>query len=158
MQCEVEGCTLPVKYKNMCGLHYKRWWRHGDPLHAETRRYDAQSVCATEDCNGRPRSKGLCNGCRVRLYRKGHTGRDRARNGEGRPQTSAGYILLNIGGRRVYEHIHVAECALGKPLPPGAIVHHVNGIPWDNRPENLVVCPDQAYHLLLHRRQKELGL
>ena len=53
-------------------------------------------------------------------------------------------------------HIELAERALGKPLPPGAEVHHVNGIKHDNRPENLVICPDHAYHTLLHARQRAM--
>jgi hypothetical protein len=50
---------------------------------------------------------------------------------------------------------HVAVKALGKPLPLGAEVHHVNGDPTDNRPANLVICQDRDYHALLHRKAKE---
>jgi len=59
-------------------------------------------------------------------------------------------------GCHVYEHILVAEKILGKHLPKGAVIHHVNGIRTDNRPENLVICQDQTYHKLLHRREKAL--
>lgn len=59
-----------------------------------------------------------------------------------------------IRRRHRYEHVEVAERALGKPLPKGAIVHHVNGVKTDNCPENLVVCQDQAYHKLLHQRMR----
>lgn len=49
-------------------------------------------------------------------------------------------------------HILMAEKAIGKSLPYGAMVHHVNENPKDNRPTNLVICPNQSYHKLLHRR------
>lgn len=50
----------------------------------------------------------------------------------------------------------VAEAALGRPLPTGAVVHHANGDDRDDRPTNLVICPSQAYHVLLHQRQRAL--
>ena|SRR3990167_4114990 len=59
-----------------------------------------------------------------------------------------------MGNGRVYEHIEKAEKALGRYLPEGAVVHHVNEIKSDNRNENLVICEDSAYHLLLHARKR----
>lgn len=65
----------------------------------------------------------------------------------------SGYIHVSLGGnRRKAEHVLIAEKALGKPLPAGAIVHHVNRNRGDNRNENLVICQDQTYHKLLHTR------
>lgn len=54
----------------------------------------------------------------------------------------------------VLEHVHIVERVLGHPLPSGVEVHHVNTIKGDNRNENLVVCQDRAYHMLLHSRMR----
>ena len=93
--------------------------------------------------------------------------RKRPPNGEnshawkgGRIITGQGYIrVMNPGHGRsdkstgyVFEHIVVAENALGRPLPPGAEIHHVNEVRSDNRNCNLVICENHAYHQLLHRR------
>jgi hypothetical protein len=56
----------------------------------------------------------------------------------------------------VYEHVFVAQRALGKPLRRGAEVHHVDGDTRNNDPRNLVICHDRAYHMLLHQRQRAL--
>ena len=49
-------------------------------------------------------------------------------------------------------HRKLAERALGKSLPKGAQVHHLDVDPKHNHPANLVVCPDAAYHMLIERR------
>jgi hypothetical protein len=58
------------------------------------------------------------------------------------------------GGKRL--HVQIAAAALGRTLPRGAEVHHVNGDKWDNRHSNLVICQDRAYHALLHRNLRIL--
>jgi hypothetical protein len=57
-------------------------------------------------------------------------------------------------GTQIRPHIVIAETALGHSLPPEAIVHHHDGNRKNNTNSNLVICQDQAYHLLLHRRQR----
>lgn len=48
----------------------------------------------------------------------------------------------------------VVERLLGFSLPPGAVVHHWDEDRTNNVPSNLVVCPDEAYHNLLHMRME----
>ncbi len=69
-----------------------------------------------------------------------------------------GYRTLATGSNSEYrlEHVLVAERALGKPLPPGAIVHHSDENRSNNRNDNLVICQDHAYHRYLHRRMRAL--
>lgn len=82
----------------------------------------------------------------------------------GKSKTSAGYILTEAfehphadSRGRIYEHILVAEKALGKILPLKAKVHHINEVADDNRNRNLVICENQAYHMLLHSRMRALA-
>lgn len=78
----------------------------------------------------------------------GHVGKMKAGTGKG-------YVSARRSKQaRGYEHRLIAEAALGKPLPAGAQVHHVDGDRGNNATTNLVICQDQKYHGLLHRRTR----
>ena len=75
------------------------------------------------------------------------------RNGEGAINAD-GYIVFSRKYKFKYEHIEKAEKALGKMLPKGAQVHHVDENKSNNENTNLVICGSQKYHRLLHRRTR----
>lgn len=79
--------------------------------------------------------------------------KSRRPNGAAHPAVN-GYLRKTIGGKRNLEHIHVAEKAMGRPLPLGAEVHHVDEDRANNANSNLVICPDSSYHKLLHMRAR----
>ena len=68
-----------------------------------------------------------------------------------------GYVLVwnpnhpraNVSGM-VYEHILMAEKKLGRYLTPEEVVHHINHVRNDNRPENLLVFSTKADHTAFH--------
>lgn len=93
---------------------------------------------------------------RLRKHGDPNGGGRRAPDGAGTTCKTHGYRLIRKNGRQNREHVLVAEQALGHPLPPGAVVHHVDLDKTNNTPTNLVVCPDDAYHALLHQRQRAL--
>lgn len=105
--------------------------------------------CCVAGCDGDATRKQMCQKHYRRVKVHGDPHRTNRRNdGDGK-----GY--LNFDGKGA--HVIAAERAIGKRLPEGAQVHHVNGDRSDNRGANLVVCPSQKYHALLHIRAKALA-
>lgn len=81
----------------------------------------------------------------------------------GRFVNTFGYVLiLNREHPRadhmgyVREHLIVAEKAVGHYLPSPICIHHVDGNRQNNSPQNLVICPNNGYHRLLHNRIRAL--
>jgi hypothetical protein len=67
---------------------------------------------------------------------------------------SPGHPRAHGGTSKVYQHILVAEKALGHALPADACVHHVDEVKTNNTNSNLVICENNAYHRLIHARLK----
>lgn len=111
----------------------------------------SRSICSVDGCGKVVHGHGLCGTHRMRMRRRGHLNDTKRPNGSGTIMKS-GHVSIRNKGVIKYEHVIVAEKALGRELPNGAQVHHVNLDPSDNRPSNLVICPDDSYHKLLHKR------
>lgn len=99
------------------------------------------------------RKRGLVRGGHFRFL-PGHNQRrpEGAHKGKYRTLRRVGHPRADKNGT-VYEHVVVVEDAIGRFLPAGAEVHHVDGNGHNNAHRNLVVCQDKAYHKLLHVRQ-----
>lgn len=75
----------------------------------------------------------------------------------GRKIRKSGYIYLLLPYHPqadpqgyVAEHLIIAERALGKSLPAGAEIHHLDGNKSNNQNNNLIICQNRKYHGLLH--------
>jgi len=58
--CKVDGCESVSANSGYCGKHFMRFKRHGDPLKVTKRSYSENSTCETQDCENKPKAKGLC--------------------------------------------------------------------------------------------------
>jgi RecJ-like exonuclease len=81
----------------------------------------------------------------------------------GRHLSDSGYVLVLVKGHPrcdsqgyVREHILIVEEAYGIEVTLEMEIHHKNKKRSDNRLENLVVCPDAAYHQALHVKEMAL--
>jgi len=68
------------------------------------------------------------------------------------------YKYINIKGKVVREHQLIVEAAIGRKLKGKERIHHIDKDKSNNTPSNLVLCPNDAYHMLLHRRQEALDI
>ena len=72
--------------------------------------------------------------------------------------TPDGYIKMYVGKtkkghtRYISEHRIIMEKILGRKLSKQEIVHHINGVPYDNRPENLMLFNNAGDHCNFHKK------
>ena len=84
--------------------------------------------------------------------------RKRARIGS-KYKDAHGYILVKIADGAKHwkrEHILIVENAIGRKLKSSEVIHHINGIRHDNRPENLLLCNSMREHNKIERTFKGL--
>jgi len=109
------------------------------------------------------RSKGWVKGAPL-VFIKGHgfrlakKGADAPRWNGGKHKSTGGYTVLWTPDGRKYEHVAIAEAALGRQLKHishghalNEVVHHIDGNKRNNSASNLLICTN-AYHLELHAR------
>ncbi len=89
-----------------------------------------------------------------RKYLAGHHTRVKPTYSKGGIIKNNGYIQVRIPHGYYPYHRFLVERIWGKELPAKAVVHHHNEKGTDNSHGNLVVCEDNAYHMLLHQRQR----
>lgn len=114
--------------------------------------------CIIPGCGKAIRARGWCVSHWGRWHRYGDPLGESSRRASGTGTINhQGYIFHRRRTCNRSLHVEIAERAFGGPLPDGVKVHHGNGIKLDNRNDNLVICPNAAYHALLHARMRALA-
>mgnify|MGYP003042582878 CR=1 FL=1 len=109
------------------------------------------TICSIGGCSREARKRTWCETHYARWRAHGDPMITKKRaNGDG--FIAAGYAAKQIDGVKKFDHVRIAESALGRPLPKGAVVHHADEDRSNNRNDNLVICPDRKYHNFLHMR------
>lgn len=112
--------------------------------------------CSITNCIKPVLARGWCSKHYQRWLNRGDPNTARPKRPDGAGSIIHGYLVLQVDKRKAFEHVLIAERALGRKLPRGAQVHHADGNPANNSKSNLVICPDQHYHRLLHVRDRAL--
>jgi len=149
--CSVPGCTnhdLKI-IRGYCSNHYQNLLKAG-----KLQKVNGVKQCYVPDCI----NKYYCSGyCRLHYHRLRYNGTTNAQpirqSGTG-CITPYGYLRRSIAGVIKFEHVRIVEKVLGKSLPSKAHVHHIDGNKLNNENRNLVVCPDNAYHMLIEARTR----
>jgi len=111
-------------------------------------------TCSINNCESKIKAVGLCSKHYQRQANHGDPLLTKIREPRTGTIRKDGYLYYQFKEGAGLAHVLIAEKALGKKLPPGAVVHHADGNPSNNKNSNLVICPSQAYHMLIHARTR----
>jgi len=130
-ECLENGCSRSTVGRGLCAKHYRQARRKG--------LLTGLSSCSVEGCTGLHYAKGLCDEHYHAWKLHGDPKvRKRLRRGKGGARKN-GYQTIIVKGLHVWEHRHVMEQHLRRPLREKETVFHINGVRNDNRIENLQV-------------------
>ena len=122
-----------IKVRLECSLCWKQFKILQWEFNAKIKRSTKQFYCSAK--------------CKNKIQRLGGSLSPSWKGGRRQYPSQHGYIMVNIGPKkRIFEHRFVMENHLGRKLKHGEVVHHLNGLPSDNRIENLVVCKTAGHH------------
>lgn len=144
IKCLVRDCVSGSSGgRGYCHAHYRRW-REGLPMNAALRpRVKNDGPCKVKDCEKPSHTRGWCRTHYARFYRNGTVGTaaplKRAKGDGSCDQSTKGYHVISVAGRRRSAHRVAMEQLLGRDLLPKETVHHVNGHRSDNRTDGPLV-------------------
>jgi len=111
--------------------------------------------CGTDVFSRPDQPQDFCNPEHFYEYRNNHP--EEFSKPVGHRRMQGGYWKVKIGtGKWMDEHRYVMEMVIGRPLRKDEVVHHKNGDPLDNRPENLMVT-SHSQHRKIHYEIEKLG-
>ena len=153
-KCCIAGCDrIDIKGRGMCGLHYGRWHRHGDP-HIVKKIYRHKSqICSVDGCENPTLAKGLCGNHYALMRRNGEPIKTKIFKGE---YIKDGYKYVYTSKRHYEpEHRVVMERFLQRKLKPNEQIHHIDGNKLNNSPSNLRIVT-RSEHMSIHRRNGDV--
>lgn len=146
-------CDMPITDMNKTGLCKPHWLgSKAGCTHSKTLPYNKGRVCRT--CRLPIRNKNKTGYCRKCLRAKQISTKGCSYI------TTQGYRYILVDGRYIPEHRYIWEQTHHCRLPKKWVVHHLNGIKNDNRPENLEGLPRKRHSatLVLKACQKRIRL
>lgn len=158
-KCKIDGCNRIYDTCGFCAHHYHKWRKYGDPLTVKPAGGPRKPRCKKEclTCgkefeffpSRNTERKKFCSRACLNKSIKGAPFVPFDKREWYEPKKN-GYLGKVFKGKMVWQHRFVMEEILGRPLLESEVVHHINGIKNDNRPDNLIVY-DRSEHGRKHK-------